>query len=121
MEFQDSLPLPIFKPMISWNQSVVLVGLAVTPTPIVILARRNPQPADQLLRRNLRSLVPTTHAIDHFIAGVMGNPASFQSSPLAFFERTFSSINSEMTSFFCCNLVSKRAIFSSCTDSFLAW
>jgi len=30
----------------------------------------------------------------------MGNPASFQSSPFAFFARTFSSINSAMTSFF---------------------
>ena len=37
-----------------------------------------------------------------------------------FFARMFSSINSEMTSFFCWSLVSSRAIFSSWAESLLA-
>ena len=58
-----------------------------------------------------RALVPTTHVIFHLVAGVVGNPTSSQSSPLAFFPRTFSSIPSEMTSFFCWSLASSRTIF----------
>ena len=38
--------------------------------------------------------------IDDLVAHMVGNPEAFQSSPLAFFERTFSSISSAMTSFF---------------------
>ena len=45
----------------------------------------NAQPKDQRANGNLPPLVPTADAIDHFLAGVVGDPASFQSSPEAFF------------------------------------
>ena len=78
----------------------MLVPLAVAILPIVKLARANAQPRDELSGGNLRALVPTPHVIDHFVPGVVGNPTSVQSSPMDFFARMFSSISSEMTSFF---------------------
>jgi hypothetical protein len=97
--------------------AVVFVSLAVAILPVVKLALADAQPADELPSRNRRSLVPTAHVIDHFVAGVMGNPTSVPSSPACFFARTFSSINSEMTSFFCWSLFSRRAIVSSWAEN----
>ena len=52
--------------------------------------------------------------VDDLVAGVVGNPASVQSSPSSFFNCTWSSISSAMTSFFLTSLA------SSCSTSF-AW
>src|SRR5574340_230678 len=112
-EAEDRLLFPVFEPPVARHPTVVLVPFAVAVLPVVELARAEAQPGDELPRRDLRSLLPTAHVIDHFIAGVVGNPTSVQSSPLAFFARTFSSISSAMTSFFCWSLLSRRAILSS--------
>ena len=99
-EADDRLLLPVFEPPVARHPAVVFVPLAVAILPVVELALADAQPADELPGRNLRALVPTAHVIDHFVAGVVGNPTSVQSSPMDFFARTFSSISSEMTSFF---------------------
>ena len=80
--------------------AVVLVDLAVAVLPVVELALAQAQPAQEPLGGQLGALGPAVHVIDHLVAGVVGNPTSVQSSPLAFFDRTFSSISSAMTSFF---------------------
>lgn len=69
-------------------------------TLLVELAGGQLQPAKQSPRRQLGPSGPALHVIDHGVTRVVGNPVAFQSSPLAFFARTFSSISSVMTSFF---------------------
>ena len=56
-----------------------------------------------------------------FVAHVVGNPTSFQSSPLDFFARTFSCINSAITSFFWMILAFRCPILRSLAPSPLRW
>jgi hypothetical protein len=65
----------------------------------VVLACAEIKPGQQLFGRNFGMLRPVLDVVDNRVASVVGNPTSLQSSPLAFFALTFSSINSEMTSF----------------------
>src|SRR3972149_2954592 len=90
-----------------------------TRKPVVELRERDAQPQHERANGDLRPLVPTADVVDHFVAGVVGNPTSGQGSPLAFFARTFSSISSAITSFFCWSLASSRRIFSSWADTLL--
>lgn len=96
----DRLFLFLRQPAVARRVAVVFVRPAVPLAPLVILARRKAEPAEQHSGRQLRAVGPMPHVVDDLVARVVGNPTSFQSSPLAFFERTFSSISSEMTSFF---------------------
>jgi hypothetical protein len=86
--------------MVTRELGVVLIDPAVSLPPLVELARSEFEPGEQLLRREFRTLAPAIDVIDDFVPGIVGNPNSLQSSPAAFFERTFSSISSAMTSFF---------------------
>jgi len=110
VEVQDRLLLPVLKPPVPRDLSVVLVDHAVPGTPLVELAAGQPHPAQQLPGRQLRALGPMTYVVDDLVPRVVGNPASCQSSPLAFFARTFSSISSAITSFFCTSFCSSWAI-----------
>ena len=73
-------------------------------------AGREFQPAEQRTGRQLSPAGPPPHVVDDLIAGIVGNPVAVQSSPLAFFARTFSSISSAMTSFLLASLASSRSI-----------
>jgi hypothetical protein len=84
VEVEDRLLLPVLQPPVAGYWAVVLVGLPVTLVPLVELARAQPQPAEQSLARQLGAVRPPIDVIDHFVAGVVGNPASLQSSPFAF-------------------------------------
>jgi len=78
----------------------VFVRLAVSLFPIVKFARTDTDPLHQSLGRQLGANFPVLDdVVDDLVAYVVGNPTSFQSSPLAFFAWTFSSISSEITSF----------------------
>ena len=96
----DGLLLPGFEPAVARDVSVMGMRSAVVLSPEVVLAGREPDPAEQLLGRQFGTYRPLADVVDHFIASIRGNPAAFQGSPLAFFARMFSSISSEMTSFF---------------------
>src|SRR5690554_1855811 len=95
----DRLLLPILDPPVARDLPVVRVGLAVTMFPVVILAGRQADPAEQLADSDLRPFSPILDVINDLVSCIRGNPATFQSSPLAFFERMFSSISSAITSF----------------------
>ena len=99
VEVKDGLFLPFFEPPVSRDFSVMLVGFAIAFFPGVVLAGLQSGPAQQRFARQVGSLRPVIHVIDDRIANVVGDPDSFQRSPLAFFALTFSSINSAMTSF----------------------
>src|SRR6185437_10547837 len=107
---QDDLFLPALQPRVAGDLSIVLVDLPVPLLPSMELAGPERQPAEEPAGRQLGPHGPVVDVIDDLVAGVMGNPASFQSSPLAFFARTFSSMSSAMTSFFCTSLASRCSI-----------
>jgi len=106
VKVDDRLFLPRLQPAIAGDVAVVGVGPAVVVPPEVVLARRQADPGQQPLGGQLGPLRPLTDVIDYFVTGVGGNPASLQGPPLAFFARTFSSMSSEITSFFWASLAS---------------
>lgn len=77
MEIQDCILLPVFKPEVSWNRSIVFVCLTVAFLPIEVLARSNSDPSDDLFGRCLGTLGPIVDVIDNLISRVVGNPVSF--------------------------------------------
>jgi hypothetical protein len=85
MEFQDLPLLPVLEPPVTGDVGVVLVDAAVAGAPGVELALGDPQPADQAMRGDFRAIGPVADVIDDLVAGVVGNPASGQSSPSSFF------------------------------------
>src|SRR6056297_106571 len=93
VEIDDRLLLPVFQPPFPGNFAVVGIYLAVTSFPVVVLG-----------------------VVDDLVSRIMGHPSTFQSSPLSFFERMFSSINSEITSFlaisFSRSSVTVRSVFT---------
>jgi len=120
----DRLLLPSLQPSIPGDVAVVGMGPAVVLLPEVVLAGRQAHPGEDSLGGQLGTGRPLADVVDHFVTGVGGNPASFQSSPLAFFARTFSSMSSEITSFFWAILASfwattasSWAILASLADS----
>src|SRR5690606_20460583 len=94
---EDGLLFPVLQPPVARRLAVVLVDLAVAIFPLVELAGGELQPAEQTFGRKFGACLPVLHVVDHLVARVVGNPTSVQSSPLAFFARTFSSMSSEMT------------------------
>ena len=97
---EDRQLFPILQPPVARNLPVVLVELAVAAPPLVELAGAQTHPAQKAFGRQPRTIGPMLDVIDDLVPGIVGNPSSVQSSPLAFFARTFSSISSAMTSFF---------------------
>jgi hypothetical protein len=76
MKIENGLPLVRFEPMVSRNESVVLVDLAESFLPVVKLARRDADPGDDLPLRDLGLLGPTANVITDLVARLMGNPNS---------------------------------------------
>lgn len=99
MKVDDRSPFPVLQPPVSRDLAVVRIDFAVTAFPGVVLAGSEPDPTQDLADRDLGARRPVLDVIDDLVSRIMGNPATFQSSPLSFFERMFSSISSEMTSF----------------------
>ena len=85
VEVEDRLLLPVFQPPIAWNQGVVLVGQAVSRTPVVELGDGDSQPSDESPSGDLGSFRPSGDVIDNGVAYVVGNPGLGQSSPSTFF------------------------------------
>jgi hypothetical protein len=63
--------------MIARHGRVVLDRQAVAIFPLVEFAGAQAQPLQQLPRGEFRPPRPVAKVIDNFVAGVMGNPASF--------------------------------------------
>ena len=64
----DGLLFPILQPVAASNPGVVPVGLAVAPTPFVVLAPPDAEPVRQSRRGNFRFFRPLAHVIDHRVA-----------------------------------------------------
>src|SRR6056297_3000216 len=115
VKIDDRLLLPVFQPPFPGNFAVVGIYLAVTSLPVVALAGGQLDPSQELTDSDLSSFVPVLGVVDDLVTRIMGHPATFQSPPLSFFERMFSSINSEITSFlamsFSRSSVTVRSIF----------
>ncbi len=92
VKVDDRLLFPCLQPPVSWDVAVVGMGFAVVVPPEVVLARRQAHPTQDLLGRYLGASRPFADVVDHLVAGVGGNPASFQSSPLAFFASSAESV-----------------------------
>jgi hypothetical protein len=100
VKVDDRLLLPGFEPAVPGDVGVVGMGFSVVLSPEVVLAGRQPDPAEELLGGQLGAAGPLADVVDQFVTRIRGNPAAFQGSPLAFFAAMFSSMSSEMTSFF---------------------
>ena len=77
MVFYNLLNLPLFKPEISWNVSIMFVDFTVALLPIPIFAGRKTDPAPKAVCWNLCSRNPVFYKVNDGITDVMGNPASF--------------------------------------------
>ena len=55
----------------------MLIGLAITALPVVILAGGQPQPGDKTRHCDTGSLGPALDEIDHGITDIVGNPIRF--------------------------------------------
>jgi hypothetical protein len=99
MEGDDRGLLPILKPEIAGDVTIVLVGNPQSPFPAVELASRHPQPSEQPPDRQFSAPRPVVDELDDRITKGLGNPDSVQSSPSSFFSLICSSISSERTSF----------------------
>ena len=100
----------------------MFVSLAIAPLLLVILARRQLKPAKERLLAHVGAVCPVVDVVDCFVTNIVASksgdgPASFQGSPLAFFDLTFSSISSEITSFFAASFASSCAILASFPSS----
>lgn len=95
----DRSPFPVLQPPVARDLPVVSIDFAIAAFPGVVLTGGKSDPEQQLDDWDFAALGPVLDVIDDLVSRIMGNPATFQSSPLSFFERIFSSISSEMTSF----------------------
>jgi len=96
----NGFPLPVLKPCISRNPSVMVVYLPVALLPVIKLARSQFEPTNKVDCGNARFLRPVKHKIHDSITNVMGDPDAAQISPRLFLSATCSSMSSERTSFF---------------------
>ena len=110
-KLQNGGPLPCFEPMIAGDLAVVFIDLAIPVFPGVELAGGTAnidwgQPGEDGLGGCFGAIGPVTDVFHHLVACVMGNPTSVQSSPSSFFDLTFSSSSSAITSFLVASLAS---------------
>jgi hypothetical protein len=77
VEVEDGVLLPSLEPVVARDQGVVLVDLAVALSPVVELACAQTEPADESLDGEFGAVGPVVDEVDDFVAGVVGNPASF--------------------------------------------
>lgn len=85
MEIDNRLFFPVLEPEIPGDLGVVFVGPSVSLFPIEVLATSDPEPLNDVLRRGLGTLGPVSDVIDDLVSSIVGNPASSQGSPMAFF------------------------------------
>src|SRR5690606_2817624 len=111
MKGENRLFLPLLQPVIAGHQGVVFVHLAVPLSPVVELTGADANPADNLADRQFGLVAPRSDVIDDFVAHLVRNPPSAQSSPHSFFALTFSSISSAITSFLLSSLAWSSSIF----------
>jgi hypothetical protein len=78
VEVEDRLLLGLGQPEVARDAAVVLVDAALALAPGVELAAAHAQPADEVAHGQLGLLLPAMNVIDDFVAGVVGNPNSFQ-------------------------------------------
>jgi hypothetical protein len=64
------------KPVIAWDPGVVLVDLAETLDPIVVLAGADADPGQKVRRGDVALVGPGADEIDDLVAGVVGDPAA---------------------------------------------
>ena len=76
VEVDDGILFPLLEPVITGNQDVVFVGLAVAIPPLVILGAGEFHPAHQAQRADLGAGRKPLDEIDDIVTGVVGNPAS---------------------------------------------
>jgi hypothetical protein len=101
LEVEDGFLFPIVEPVVAGYPCVVLVDQAVTVFPVVELAGRNAQPADESAGRQIGLAGPAVDEVDDLVSVIVGGPLSVQIWPRLFFSATCSPISSAMTSFFC--------------------
>ena len=99
MKVDDCRALPVLQPPITRDLSIVVVRMSVSPFPLVELVGGQTDPDEQLADRQSSAVFPVVDVIDDLVSRIVRNPATGQSSPFSFFERMFSSISSEITSF----------------------
>src|ERR1700687_801443 len=98
MKIDDGLLLPRLQPKVSGNPSVVLVHLAISPTPIVELAGPDAEPLQEAPGADPGLLGPAPDEIHDLVPHVVWHPDSGQSSPILFFSAMCSAISSARTS-----------------------
>src|SRR5579884_1644748 len=113
VEVADSLLLLLFEPVVARNPGIMLIGLAVAALPGVPLGGGQAQPEQEASDGNAGLVGPTLDEVNDLVAGVVGNPDAFQSSPSSFFSWTCSSMSSERTSCLRCSRASRSAILRS--------
>ena len=64
----------VLKPMIPRHLGIVFIDFSVTLLPVKVFTVADPDPADDLPRRDFCFLLPVANIVDDFVADVMGNP-----------------------------------------------
>jgi hypothetical protein len=64
---------------------IVLVDLAETSDPVLVLAAADAEPGDEARDRDIGLVAPGADEIDDLVARVVGDPALGQGSPRFFF------------------------------------
>ena len=81
---EDCLSFLAGEPVVSGDPAVVLVDFSVAITPLVELRPGDAEPDNEQGDGNLGFVAPFPYEIDNFVPRVVGNPASFQGSPISF-------------------------------------
>jgi len=97
----DGLLPPGFEPAVSGDVGVVGIGSSIVLSLEVVVAGRQPDPAEELLGGQLGADRPLAEVVDDFITSVRGETSDLSGLPTGFFARMFSSMSLEMTSFGC--------------------
>jgi hypothetical protein len=84
-EGDDAVLFIVGEPVVARDPGVVLVDLAEAVFPVVELAGADADPADEAPEGDVGLGAPGADEIDDGVAGVVGDPATFQGSPSVFF------------------------------------
>ena len=85
--------------------------IVVAILPVIELAERDAQPADESAGGQLRLAGPEVDEVDDLVAVVVGGPLAVQIRPRLFFSSTCSPMSSARTSFFCWSLACRAWTF----------
>lgn len=113
VESENRLALPGLQRLVTLDERVVLVGLAVPPLPVVEFPALDADPGDEAGGGDLGPLGPSAHEVDDGVTRVGGNPTLVQGSPSAYFKVTYSSLMEAMTASF----LATRALSASTSRS----